>query len=170
MHICSYPAAVLLSALPVPSLATSLPPPASPLAANISALSSNVGPYCTSASTWTGGLSLPAVFFKDCIKANNLLFDIEVFTHENANYEFLNAQTSASYRLPLMRTPRRYTFGMCTIAIVNINDIPAGYLPQVPAQTFPQTEVSSYTLIYETLIEVRAACLRGLNRLGWAAT
>ena len=146
----------------------------------IPSLNTNIGPYCVSTRSWTGSRTVDLRFLSDCTKAGSVLRDSDVKNHPYTEFEFLNTRTPSVHHNPLQRTPRRYTYRelgilsgrftkltrntraseACTVAIVNINDIPARFLAVLPEQLFPRTDVSSYTSIYEAFEEVGEDCLK----------
>lgn len=73
------------------------------------------GNQCTDNPTWIGTGSTSV----DCIGAIQRLYDSEVKSFSDIDFEFLSPKAPAR-SLPSMRTPRKYTHGECPAVSINI--------------------------------------------------
>ncbi|MCJ1460294.1 hypothetical protein MMC28_010673 [Mycoblastus sanguinarius] len=112
---------------------------------------------CASApkfSTWQA----PGWNTEDCYSAVQQMYLKEVYTHPDADYEFV-AQGASSTRpdLPVEKTPRKYT----------VTGMPGTYLPGgTSGVNFPSTDVSTYQKIFTAAKNIESACT--LTRMpGW---
>ena len=129
---------------------------------------STVPDFCTSSIAWTGDAGLDPNLLRDCGMASNTFWNAEVGRHGVSEFEFLNNETASAHRNPNQRTPRRYTYGTCTIALTTKPDIPEPYWPGVPLSPLPATDTASYDVIYMSLLAVIAECLHDHSQVGWA--
>lgn len=128
---------------------------------------STVSDFCTSSIAWTGDAGLDPNLLHDCGTASNTFWNVEVRRHGVSEFEFLNSETPSAHRNPNQRTPRRYTYDTCTIALINKPDIPDPYWPGIPLSPLPATDTASYDEIYISLLGVVADCLHDHSQVGW---
>ena len=128
---------------------------------------STVSDFCTSSIAWTGDAGLDPNLLRDCGTASNTFWNVEVRRHGVSEFEFLNSETPSAHRNPNQRTPRRYTYDTCTIALINKPDIPDPYWPGIPLSSLPATDTASYDEIYMSLLAVVADCLHDHSQVGW---
>ena len=143
---------------------------------------------CTDKSTWIGTGSTTV----DCIGAVQRLYDVEVKSFSDTDFEFLS-QKAPARSLPAMRTPRKYTVGKCrcspqtrclstfmnssakgfegscTLAIVMLNFFSNGELPGGVEGPFASRDVTSFYEIWQAAQQIEATCLMQKSRPGWAA-
>ena len=62
---------------------------------------------CSASPDWIG-LKLVK---EDCTGTVNKFYNIEVLQHRRVPYEFLGVDAEPEFKLPSMKTPRRYTVG-----------------------------------------------------------
>ncbi|KAF6219636.1 hypothetical protein HO133_004105 [Letharia lupina] len=127
-------------------------------------------PYCSASIIWTGFNTLDSHFQRDCRAATDKFENfVASCSNPNTRYEFLDPRTQPMQRLPKMETPRRYVsrIGRCTVAIVNLVDFPAEYLPTQRSGPFRKTDVDSYEGLGMAVTEMYTSCLP--HSLGWAA-
>ena len=128
----------------------------------------NAPAFCTSSVAWSGYTGIDPNLIQDCTAAVNTFWHVEVIRHGVSEYEFVNKDTAPAYHNSKQRTPRRYTYGTCTIAIINKPDVPTPYWPGVPLSPLPVTDTASYDDIYFSTLTVIAECLHDHSHLGWA--
>lgn len=144
---------------------------------------------CTSSLLWVGSTSIGSQLTTDCFLAWKLfLKDFSIY--KNIQFEFLQQGATASYPGTVkMATPRRYInsesnihvgtkivwlimrrLDLCTIAIVNLADIPRGILPSQPPGPFPRSDLGRFTDFRTAIVAVRAGCLGRRKEVGWAVS
>ena len=147
---------------------TILPVKSSPNVTSSFLTESTVPDFCTSSIAWTGDAGLDPNLLRDCRTASNTFWNAEVSRHGMSEFEFLNNETASAHRNINQRTPRRYTYGTCTIALITKPDIPDPYWPGIPLSPLPVTDTASYDEIYMSLLAVVAECLHDHSQVGWA--
>ena len=129
---------------------------------------STVPGFCISSIAWTGDARLDPNLLLDCGTASNTFWNAEVGRYGVSEFEFLNNETISAHRNPNQRTPRRYIYGTCTIALITKPDIPHPYWPGIPLSPLPATDTASYDEIYMSLLAIVAECLHDHSQVGWA--
>lgn len=56
----------------------------------------------------------------------------------------------------------------CTIAIVNLADVPAGILPDEPPGPFPRSDLARFGDFRSSMHAVRTGCVGRRKETGWA--
>ena len=148
----------------------------------------NMVEMCTSSLMWIGGTSYDYIFTDNCYQAWKTFLATDMVTHMSTEFEFLQQGVTPSFPgIPKMATPRRYVKGestihpecmitsltrrcpdSCTLAIVNIVDVPNGILPVEPPGPFPRSDLGRFSEIRKPMIAVRAGCLGRRKEAGWA--
>ncbi|CAD6572294.1 MAG: hypothetical protein ASARMPRED_005226 [Alectoria sarmentosa] len=157
----SLPSRTVSTISPEPKNETSTMPKSLPYIGN--------NPYCSNSIIWTGLNTLDDHFLRDCRKATDKFENfVASFPKPDTRFEFVDPQTPPMQRLPKMETPRRYAsrIGRCTVAIVNLVDFPAEYLPIQRPGPFRKTDVDSYEGLATTVTDLYTSCLP--YKLGWA--
>ena len=123
---------------------------------------------CTDAPEWMG----EGYDAENCASALRLLFFTEVRQHSIFTYEFLSQGVPATTHA-VVRTPRRYVRGNCTVAIVMLDFFTgAGMrLPDQPQEfQVPQSDLSTWQGLWVlmTIIQERVGeyCAMGWSRAG----
>ena len=119
---------------------------------------------CTDAPAWIG----EGYNAENCASALRLLFFTEVRQHPTGTYEFLSQGVPVTTR-PVVRTPRRYVEGECTVAIVMLDFFArAGIrLPDQPQEFLvPQSDLSTWHGLWGWMTRIQAKC--GVeSAMGW---
>ncbi|KAL2036763.1 hypothetical protein N7G274_010487 [Stereocaulon virgatum] len=111
---------------------------------------------------------------ENCQAALQRLYNIDVARYGGLEYEFLPPGAENQSANPPMQTPRRYTVGQCTLAIVMMTFFPSGALPgEDPSgqYSYRDTEVTSFEALWLAAARVEVNCLvkRTLSHMvGWA--
>lgn len=162
--------------------------PVSPTTALLNASDQMVAEKCTSSSLWTGGWDYSRDFAYDCFKAYDIFLDTDARSYSGIEFEFLQPGAAPSYpNLPKMATPRRYLKGeskihlecsvipltircpgSCTIAIVNIVDIPRGILPAQSSEPVPRSDAGQLGDFKDSIVALRGRCVGEEKQAGWA--
>ncbi|CAD6592865.1 MAG: hypothetical protein ASARMPREDX12_006535 [Alectoria sarmentosa] len=122
---------------------------------------------CTTSIDWVGD----GYNNEDCRAAVQRLYNVEVTKHGYAEFEFLLPGAIPYTSNPVMQTPRRYTVGKCTLAIVMMDFFPPGSLPgQDPFHhhVFADTDLSSFQKIWLAADLIEICCLQSQHTPGWA--
>ena len=126
-------------------------------------------PICGEFPTWITSSFLAG----DCYTCIDKLHNREVDVWSTAFLEFFSYRTPPPYPPSIwaQRTPRKYKYKSCTLAIVMLKDIPDGV---VPARGFPGTDLSSYAFLEMAARNVLAKCMSPVmkgekgNKVGFA--
>ena len=126
-------------------------------------------PICGEFPTWVTSSFLAG----DCYTCIDKLHNREVDIWSAAFLEFFSYDTISPYPPSIwaQRTPRKYRYKSCTLAIVMLKDMPQGILP---ARGFPGTDLSSYTFLEMAARNVLAKCMSPVlkgkegNKVGFA--
>lgn len=110
---------------------------------------------CSDSPDWLG-LKLVK---DDCVGAVNKFYNIEVLEHGRERYEFLGIGAEAEFKLPKMKTPRRYTVGACTLVVVMMDIFKPGELPNPPKGPFYETDIATYSDLHFTALNVELQCV-----------
>lgn len=118
---------------------------------------------CVNEATWFGTSGFSKQFYDDCQRAWDVM-DLADFLRYKKDIwlEFLstNAKPSLS-QLEHLQTPRRYTYGTCTWAIVSLRDVPSGKLPNAPPGFYPTSDVATFDQFFDSaLFGVDSRCLK----------
>lgn len=122
---------------------------------------------CTTSVDWVGD----GYNNEDCRAAIQRLYNIEVTKHGNTEFEFLLPGAIPYTSNPVMQTPRRYSVGKCTLAIVMLDFFPPGSLPgQDPSghDVYSDTDVASFQGLWLAADYVEICCLQSQHTPGWA--
>ena len=111
-------------------------------------------PVCVENATWVTSSFLAG----DCYTCIDKLHNREVDIWSTAFLEFFSYNTVPPHPPSIwaQRTPRKYRYKSCTLAIVMLKDIPDGTLP---ARGFPGTDLSSYAFLEMAARNVLAKCM-----------
>lgn len=108
----------------------------------------NENAVCVNSRQWSTPTMLPG----DCITAAMQFNYKELVQQEKGAYEFVPAGAINRSRLPVERTPRKYAFKSCTMAIANLGIFRPGEVPGLrPSKPLPQTDVGNYAEIVRLL-------------------
>ena len=126
-------------------------------------------PMCIDSPAWVTSSFLAG----DCLTCIDKLHNREVDIWSTAFLEFFSYRTQLPYPPSIwaQRTPRKYRYKSCTLAIVMLKDMPEGV---VPGRGFPGSDLSSYAFLEMTarnvLIKCMSPVLRGRQsgRVGFA--
>lgn len=107
----------------------------------------------------------------DCADAVDRLYLTDYGRFSTRNFEFLAADTTpASRHLTTQFTPRRYTIGSCTVAVVMLADFPVSQpFPGQPPGPHPARDISNYEKVWEAAGRISAACVTAEQFGGWEA-
>ena len=121
--------------------------------------------HCLEDDTWM----LPKLDGEECVNAVERLYYTDVLRHEKRQFEFLAANTSPSSRiLASAYTPRRYTIGRCTVAVVMLVDFPdSQLLPGQPPGPHPPRAKTSFEQLWGAAGRIVLACIRPEGFAGW---
>lgn len=84
------------------------------------------------------------------------------YSHAKTLFEFVPSDVVPSYAQFTQRTPRKYAYKSCTMAIVMLTDLQTLGLavPRLPAgKKWARTDLSDYTAIENAILNVRDGCL-----------
>lgn len=120
---------------------------------------------CTTSLAWFVPLSA-----NDCGTAySKFLMDVD--RYGPITFEFGDYGTPRIGRHRPRRTPRRYTFRDCTIAIALIKSFPRSYLPTpqpwTPGGSWPETVLGDYRSFSSDLERVITSCDETASPAGW---
>ncbi len=120
---------------------------------------------CTTSLAWFVPLSA-----NDCGSAySKFLVDVERYGPRT--YEFGDFGTPNTTRYRRRRTPRRYRFGDCTIAIALLSSFPRSYLPSPkpwsPGDRWPDTVLGNFRSFYPGLERLITSCDETSSPAGW---
>lgn len=122
---------------------------------------------CTASVDWRGdGFNR-----EDCRAAVQRLYNVEVTKHGSKEFEFLLPGAIPYTSNPVMQTPRRYSVGKCTLAIVMLEFFPHGSLPgQDPfsPHIYADTDVASFQDLWLAADFIEICCLQSQHTPGWA--
>ena len=126
-------------------------------------------PICIENSAWVTSSFLAG----DCLTCIDKLHNREVDTWSTAFLEFVSYRTviPSPPSIWAQRTPRKYRYKSCTLAIVMLKDMPEG---TVPGSGFPGTDLSSYAFLEMAARNVMAKCMSpvlggdGRGKVGFA--
>ncbi|KAL6720352.1 hypothetical protein ACLMJK_002273 [Lecanora helva] len=108
---------------------------------------------------------------EDCKAVVQRFFFVEVAKHKTQEFEFLSPGAEKKTSKPVMRTPRRYTVGRCTLAIVMLDFFDDRTLPGrgswAPAFA-SDTDVASFNDLWLTADLIEACCMVNEHHPGWA--
>ncbi|KAL8825441.1 MAG: hypothetical protein Q9170_007788 [Blastenia crenularia] len=127
----------------------------------------NVNYVCTRTDSWLTTEWAPI----DCAGAIQNFHDIEVAPKGETVYEFI--QAGAAQRHPNyygQSTPRQYTYGNCTMAILNMNDTKLGNMVPNKATNFlgyDSDDFSSYEDIWNAAKNLYRICSVSYGVPGW---
>ncbi|KAL2050063.1 hypothetical protein ABVK25_009673 [Lepraria finkii] len=127
---------------------------------------------CTNDYDWIGD----GYNYEDCRAAVQRLYNVEVAQYGGREYEFLPHGGTNQTQKPTMETPRRYTVGQCTLAIVMMDFFQEGELPgEDPSgqYIYSNTEVTSFEDLWLAagLVEMNCVVEKKMSQmLGWAPT
>ncbi|KAL8826604.1 MAG: hypothetical protein Q9191_003699 [Dirinaria sp. TL-2023a] len=110
---------------------------------------------CSDSPDWLG-LKLVK---DDCVGTVNKLYNIEVLEHGRKRYEFLGIGAEAEFKLPKMKTPRRYTVGACTLVLAMMDIFKPGELPNQPKGPFYETDIATYSDLHFAALNVELHCV-----------
>ena len=77
----------------------------------------------------TPGWTTPSLSPKDCVSAAHRFSLQEVGAHAEDEFEFVPAGATGVSGLPIARTPRRYPYQSCTMAIAHLGSFRPGQIP-----------------------------------------
>ncbi|KAF6224649.1 hypothetical protein HO173_012992 [Letharia columbiana] len=134
---------------------------------------SDIPAYCNGSNSWIKFKASQIV--PNCRAPDFMLKSSKIWLWGHTEYEFLPRGVPARLEFPVMRTPLRVTsssFWPCTIAIVNLNTVPASFLNGGGTRgPYPRSDVVTYYDVQDALSEVWSDCVYGIERkVGWAAT
>ena len=147
------------------SVTPAVPPKYSVAHGNVS--SSPLKPRCTDSREWIGG----GYNAEDCASALRLLFWTEVRSRPLEPFEFLAAGDIPTSRHSVVVTPKRYTRGTCTVAIVMLEFFARAGLvlpDQTPYILSPKSDVATWQSLWGAATRIRARCGEA-NVMGWDA-
>lgn len=162
--------------------------PVSPATGLLNASDQTVVEKCTSSLLWTGGWDYGRDFANYCTQAYRKFLNTDAHSYHGIEFEFIQPGAASAYpNLPKMATPRRYVKGelrvllecsvipltmrcpgSCTIAIVNIVDIPRGSLPAESSGPVPRSDAGKLDDFKESMVALRGRCVGEENQAGWA--
>ncbi len=120
---------------------------------------------CTTSLAWFVPVSA-----NDCGEAYSK-FLVDVDRYRTITFEFGDYGTPGTGRYRRRRTPRRYTFGDCTIAIALIKSFPRSYLPTplpwTPGGSWPKNVPGDYRSFSSDLERVITFCDETALPAGW---
>ncbi|MCJ1458051.1 hypothetical protein MMC28_008421 [Mycoblastus sanguinarius] len=121
--------------------------------------------HCNASTTWLGASTITDQFIDECVEAEDNLWKTELEPHSYSEFEFAPAGvTPVQKDLPTKRTPRRYTVGACTLAIINFNELPAPFWEGAIKKPLPPTDVADFWDIRVSLAKVYETCLYGRSK------
>ena len=122
--------------------------------------------HCLASPSWT----LPHYdTVHDCVDAIDRLYFTDSGRYKSRPFEFVAANTAPSSRsLDVQYTPRRYTIGSCTIAVVMLVDFPTSEpLPGEPPGRHPPRDVATFEQVWESARRIYVGCIHTENSAGW---
>lgn len=171
MTLLSILAGLLLAAL---ASASPLTPPTPYLPAihrNTTTASFSSGPQCHDSPDWTTSSFLGG----DCYTAIDKFTNFESHKWGPAYLEFVSRDIILAHpSIWAQRTPRKYRYKSCTLAIVMLRDLPPGI---VPGGEYPHSDLGNYVQLEKAARRILAKCIsvvlskgegRGGGRLGFA--
>lgn len=116
-------------------------------------------PICVENPSWVTSSFLAG----DCYTCIDKLHNREVDIWSTAFLEFFSYRTSlpSPPSIWAQRTPRKYRYKSCTLAIVMLKDMPEG---TIPGKGFPGTDLSSYAFLEMAARNVLAKCMSPVLR------
>ena len=162
--------------------------PVSPTTTLLNTSDLTVAEKCTNSPLWTGGSDYGRDFADYCLQAYRIFLFTDARIYSGIEFEFLQPGAAPSFpNLPKMATPRRYVkgestvllefsvilltmrcLGSCTIAIVNIVDIPRGILPAQSSEPVPRSDVGQFGDFKNSMTALRRRCVGEEKQAGWA--
>ncbi len=109
----------------------------------------------------------PGLDGDDCAEAIARFLHTDFDIYGSRRFEFLDVSTPQRTRLPLMRTPRRYTIATCSVAVGILSDF-TELLPEEAPRRLQKSDVASFQEILESLRRIAVTCLTE-SRAGWEA-
>lgn len=122
---------------------------------------------CTTSIDWVGD----GYNNEDCRATVQRLYTVEVTKHHDTEFEFLLPGAMPYTSNPVMQTPRRYSVGKCTLAIVMLETFPHGSLPgQDPfsRHDYTDTDLASFQDLWLAADHIELCCLEFQHTPGWA--
>ncbi|KAL6719060.1 hypothetical protein ACLMJK_003295 [Lecanora helva] len=130
--------------------------------------------YCTTSQSWVGSGS----FTMDCIHAVVYLYDTEVKSRitpqadaSKEDFEFVTPRVPPSSK-NWMKTPRKYTVGTCTVAVIMLNFFqkdPRQQMPEIPGKWHASRDMASFYEIWQAANQLERVCLLHNGQPGWAS-
>ena len=116
-------------------------------------------PVCVENPSWVTSSFLAG----DCYTCIDKLHNRDVDIWSTAFLEFFSYDTLLPKPPSIwaQRTPRKYRYKSCTLAIVMLRDLPEG---TVPGRGFPGTDLSSYAFLEMSARNVLAKCMSPVLR------
>lgn len=112
--------------------------------------------HCTDSQTWSG----PSFFPRDCATALARFCVSELQVHEDVVFEFLAVGGRAQSGYASQETPRKYTYGTCTMAIAMLVAFFPEELPGVsPSRVFGLMDVATYNDVWNAVRRVMDNCI-----------
>lgn len=109
----------------------------------------------------------PGLDGDDCSEAMMRFLHTDRDKYGQRRFEFLDVNTPQRTRSPMMRTPRRYTIGTCTVAVGILSDF-TELLPEEASRRLQKSDVASFQEIMEGLRRLAVTCLTD-GKAGWDA-
>lgn len=162
--------------------------PVSPTTPLLNSSDLMVAEKCTSSPLWTGDWDYSRDFTYYCFQAYKTFLRKDADRYSGIEFEFLRPGAASFFtNLPKMATPRRYVKGestihlecrvipltmrcpgSCTIAIVNIVDIPRGILPAQSSEPVPRSDAGQLSDFRIPMMGLRGQCVGEEKQAGWA--
>lgn len=122
--------------------------------------------HCIGYSSWV--LPEPGSL-DDCGEAVDHLYLTDYGRFLGRNFQFLATNAAPSPRLSTTAsTPRRYTIGRCTVAVVMLTDFPSSQpLPGKPLGPYPPRDIASFRNVWGAALRILRACVEGQKFAGW---
>lgn len=113
--------------------------------------------HCVGEKAWIG---LDPSALDNCGDAVDRLYLTDYGRYMSRNFQFLATNTPPDPRFPhTARTPRRYTIGTCTVAVIMLRDYPLSQpMPGKPPGPYPQFDISTFRKIWESASRILTAC------------
>jgi hypothetical protein len=116
--------------------------------------------HCVGEDSW---ISPDHSTLNDCGEAVDRLYLTDYGRSLGRNFQFVAANTPPHPRFPhTASTPRRYTIGTCTVAVVMLTDFPSSQpFPGKPPAPYPQWDIASFQKVWAAAVRILRACVMG---------
>jgi len=121
---------------------------------------------CVAQDSW---ISPDHSTLNDCGDAVDRLYLTDYGQFIDRYFQFVAADTPPRSRFPYTaRTPRRYTIGTCTVAVVMLTDFPSSQLlPGRPPAPYPERDMATFEKVWDAAVRILEVCVIGHSHGGY---